>query len=97
MRFIYNKDTSNTVDHKTFIDCLSRFIAEIELNSRSGNLFDKAIAEYPSPLHQAIDLFKASLEHPNAFPLIPKHDWNKHYNEFLSKYEQKEDKRHEQA
>ncbi|GGG07045.1 MULTISPECIES: helix-turn-helix domain-containing protein [Paenibacillus] len=97
MRFIYNKDTVNTVDHKTFIDCLARFIAEVEMHSRSGDLFDDAIADHPSPLHHAIELFKASIEHPNVFPLFPIKDWNQLYNDFLSKYEQQEDKQDEQA
>lgn len=95
MRFIYNNDTANIVDHKTFIDCLARFITEVEMHSRSGDLFDDAIAERPSPLHHAIELFKASIEHPNAFPHFPIKEWNQVYNEFLSKHEQKEDELNE--
>jgi len=89
MRFIYNQETVNPVDYKTFIQCLSRFISEIELHSRSEDLLRQSDSQI-APLNQAVALFKASMEHPKAFPIFPKKLWDQHYDLFLEKHEQKE-------
>ncbi|WP_310551790.1 helix-turn-helix domain-containing protein [Paenibacillus glufosinatiresistens] len=96
MRFVYSKGATNPVDYAAFIESLSRFVTEIELHSIEGGILNASEYGLP-PIQHAAALFRACIEHPDAFPLFPIKEWNQFYSDFLSKYEQKEEKRHEQA
>ncbi|MGG1673850.1 helix-turn-helix domain-containing protein [Paenibacillus sp. NRS-1783] len=87
MRFLYSKETKNAVDYKAFVESLSRFVAEIEMHSYSGELLelDDTLA---SPIKHAASLFKASLEYPKAFPILSKDSWNQAFNDFLAASQQ---------
>lgn len=83
MRFVYSKETKNAVGYRAFVESLSRFIAEIELHSYSGELLemDNTLA---SPMQHAASLFKASLEYPESFPILKKDSWNQVFNDFVT-------------
>lgn len=87
MRFVYSKETKNTVDYKAFVESLSRFVAEIEMHSYSGELFEMDDM-LVSPIKHAASLFKASLEYPKAFPILNKDSWNQAFNDFLAASQQ---------
>lgn len=83
IRFVYSKETKNAVDYKAFVESLARFVGEIEIHSYSGELLeiDDTLA---SPIKHAASLFKASLDYPEAFPLLNKDAWNQAFNDFLT-------------
>lgn len=87
MRIVYSSETKDAVDYRGFIESLSRFIAEIEIHSLNKEILDTNEIRI-SPLQNAIELFKACLEYPNAFPFILKEAWNRNLNEFVDMQKQ---------
>lgn len=91
MRFVYNKETKHAVNYKAFVESLSRFVGEIEMHSYSGELLEMDDT-LTSPVKHAASLFKASLDYPEAFPLLNKDAWNQAFNDFLTVSRQQADK-----
>ncbi|UQZ84553.1 Helix-turn-helix domain protein [Paenibacillus konkukensis] len=95
MRFVYCKDTKNSVDYKSFIKSLSRFVAEIELHSLENDDILTSTENRFSSFHHAVSLFNACIEHPTMFPLIMKDEWIQYFNEFHEEHFRKEQQKHE--